>query len=309
MTSGGSSSPRRNSSTSMAGGRRHVGEPAVDEDEPGAAVAEPRRGRRRDDRPEPVTDERRPSRPRARPIPRRPRRRLREHVEVVAPVAVGASDRPWPRRSIATTVAPAAASRRATAPRPRRCAASPWTRTTPGSPAPPQSRKWIRSPGSTTTTNRLVADRLGDGGHVATIGRDAEAPPREPGSRRPTGSSHVPLRAARRARAGRHPARRSASPRRGRDRHRRRADARPSAARTTSTRTRPLRPVRGRAAITEYGADWVALPNRITLFRLPLEEDFPDPDDLAEEVRITVIHELAHHLGIDDDRLDELGVD
>jgi predicted Zn-dependent protease with MMP-like domain len=60
---------------------------------------------------------------------------------------------------------------------------------------------------------------------------------------------------------------------------------------------------------TEYGADWVASPNRITLFRLPLEEDFPDPTDLAEEVRITVIHELAHHLGIDDDRLGELGVD
>ena len=59
---------------------------------------------------------------------------------------------------------------------------------------------------------------------------------------------------------------------------------------------------------TEYGADWATMPNRITLFRLPLEEDFPDPHDLAEEVRITVIHELAHHLGIDDDRLDELGV-
>ena len=59
---------------------------------------------------------------------------------------------------------------------------------------------------------------------------------------------------------------------------------------------------------TEYGSDWVAVPNRITLFRLPLEEDFPDPHDLAEEVRVTVIHELAHHLGIDDDRLDELGV-
>lgn len=58
---------------------------------------------------------------------------------------------------------------------------------------------------------------------------------------------------------------------------------------------------------TEYGADWVAVPNRITLFRLPLEEDFPDPRDLADEVRITVIHELAHHLGIDDDRLAELG--
>jgi predicted Zn-dependent protease with MMP-like domain len=59
---------------------------------------------------------------------------------------------------------------------------------------------------------------------------------------------------------------------------------------------------------TEYASDWVALPNRITLFRLPLEEDFPDPRDLAEEVRITVIHELAHHLGIDDDRLHDLGV-
>jgi predicted Zn-dependent protease with MMP-like domain len=59
---------------------------------------------------------------------------------------------------------------------------------------------------------------------------------------------------------------------------------------------------------TEYGADWAALPNRISLFRLPLEGDFPDPDELADEVRITVIHELAHHLGIDDDRLDELGV-
>ena len=60
---------------------------------------------------------------------------------------------------------------------------------------------------------------------------------------------------------------------------------------------------------TEYGADWVTAPNRITLFRLPLEEDFPDPDDLADEVRITVIHELAHHLGIDEGRLGELGVD
>jgi len=59
---------------------------------------------------------------------------------------------------------------------------------------------------------------------------------------------------------------------------------------------------------TEYGADWAAVPNRITLFRLVLEEDFADPRELAEEVRLTVIHELAHHLGIDDDRLDELGV-
>ena len=60
---------------------------------------------------------------------------------------------------------------------------------------------------------------------------------------------------------------------------------------------------------TEWGADWVPAPNKITLFRLPLEEDFPDPVELEEEVRLTVVHELAHHLGIDDDRLDELGVD
>lgn len=59
---------------------------------------------------------------------------------------------------------------------------------------------------------------------------------------------------------------------------------------------------------TEWAADSAIVPNRITLFRVPLEEDFPDPRDLAEEVRITVIHELAHHLGIGDDRLDELGI-
>jgi predicted Zn-dependent protease with MMP-like domain len=60
---------------------------------------------------------------------------------------------------------------------------------------------------------------------------------------------------------------------------------------------------------TDWGADWVSMPNRITLFRLPLEADFADPDDLADEVWLTVVHELAHHLGIDDARLRELGVD
>ena len=60
---------------------------------------------------------------------------------------------------------------------------------------------------------------------------------------------------------------------------------------------------------TAWGADDVPFPNTITIFRLPLEEDFPDPDDLAEEIEITVIHELAHHLGIDEDRLEQLGYD
>jgi predicted Zn-dependent protease with MMP-like domain len=60
---------------------------------------------------------------------------------------------------------------------------------------------------------------------------------------------------------------------------------------------------------TAWGADWLTVPNKISLFRLALEEDFADPEDLEDEVRVTVIHELAHHLGIDDDRLHELGVD
>ncbi len=60
---------------------------------------------------------------------------------------------------------------------------------------------------------------------------------------------------------------------------------------------------------TEYGADWAPIPNKITLFRRPLQEDFPDPVDLAEEIRITLVHELAHHAGFDEDRLADLGVD
>ena len=59
---------------------------------------------------------------------------------------------------------------------------------------------------------------------------------------------------------------------------------------------------------TEWAADWAISPNRITLFRFPLEDDHPDPAALEVEVRRTVVHELAHHLGIDDDRLDELGL-
>jgi predicted Zn-dependent protease with MMP-like domain len=57
----------------------------------------------------------------------------------------------------------------------------------------------------------------------------------------------------------------------------------------------------------EWGADWAFVPNKITLFQLPLEEDFPEAAELEHEVRVTVIHELAHHLGIDDDRLHDLG--
>ena len=55
-------------------------------------------------------------------------------------------------------------------------------------------------------------------------------------------------------------------------------------------------------------ADWAGqLPARIRIFSTPLSEDFPDPTELAEEIRITVLHELAHHFGIDEDTLDDLG--
>jgi predicted Zn-dependent protease with MMP-like domain len=50
-----------------------------------------------------------------------------------------------------------------------------------------------------------------------------------------------------------------------------------------------------------------ALPDTITVFRLPLQEDFDDPRELENEIRITVLHELGHYFGLDEDRLAELG--
>ena len=52
-----------------------------------------------------------------------------------------------------------------------------------------------------------------------------------------------------------------------------------------------------------------ALPDKISIYRLPLEESFPDPEELREEIRITVLHELAHYFGLDEDRIAELGYD
>jgi predicted Zn-dependent protease with MMP-like domain len=51
-----------------------------------------------------------------------------------------------------------------------------------------------------------------------------------------------------------------------------------------------------------------ALPDKIAVYRRPLEAEFgDDPARLVEEIRITVLHEIAHHFGIDEDRLAELG--
>ena len=50
-----------------------------------------------------------------------------------------------------------------------------------------------------------------------------------------------------------------------------------------------------------------ALPDRITVFRRPLEEEFDDPAELGAEIRITVLAELGHYFGLDEDRLTEFG--
>ena len=50
------------------------------------------------------------------------------------------------------------------------------------------------------------------------------------------------------------------------------------------------------------------LPDKITIYRRPLEGRARTPEELAEQVRVTVWHEIAHHFGIDDDRLRELGM-
>lgn len=60
-------------------------------------------------------------------------------------------------------------------------------------------------------------------------------------------------------------------------------------------------------ALTEGRAESGELPPRITLYRGPLLEDCLDEDDLREEIATTVIHEIAHHFGIGEDRLEELG--
>jgi predicted Zn-dependent protease with MMP-like domain len=55
------------------------------------------------------------------------------------------------------------------------------------------------------------------------------------------------------------------------------------------------------------GYGLMAMPDQITLFRRPLCRTSRTEAGVVEQVRITVIHELGHHVGIDDDRLHELG--
>ena len=61
--------------------------------------------------------------------------------------------------------------------------------------------------------------------------------------------------------------------------------------------------------LTERGDTVGFPPDTISIYRVPLEESFTDPDELREEIRITVLHELGHYFGLDEDRLADLGYD
>ena len=63
--------------------------------------------------------------------------------------------------------------------------------------------------------------------------------------------------------------------------------------------------------LTERDSWWAAgsLPDRITIFRAPTLDYCDTPEQVVEEVKVTVVHEIAHHFGIDDERLHELGWD
>jgi predicted Zn-dependent protease with MMP-like domain len=51
------------------------------------------------------------------------------------------------------------------------------------------------------------------------------------------------------------------------------------------------------------------MPDKITIFRRPLVESFADPVELEREIRITVLHELGHYFGLDEDQIERLGYD
>ena len=55
----------------------------------------------------------------------------------------------------------------------------------------------------------------------------------------------------------------------------------------------------------QYGG--LAMPDRITVYRLPILEHCRTEAEVVREVGVTVVHEVAHHFGITDERLDELG--
>ncbi|MFY1674268.1 metallopeptidase family protein [Plantactinospora sp. WMMB334] len=61
-------------------------------------------------------------------------------------------------------------------------------------------------------------------------------------------------------------------------------------------------------ALTSRGWDYAGvLPDRILIYRRPILRICDTEDDVVDEIAVTVVHEIAHHFGIDDDRLHDLG--
>ena len=61
--------------------------------------------------------------------------------------------------------------------------------------------------------------------------------------------------------------------------------------------------------IAERGSHYtLVIPDRITLYRLPLEEEFGDGAELERQIRVTLLHEIGHHLGLDESEIDLMGL-
>jgi predicted Zn-dependent protease with MMP-like domain len=90
-------------------------------------------------------------------------------------------------------------------------------------------------------------------------------------------------------------------------------ERRPSPRRLHQGRTQPgftlLGLYLGVPHISRGSAYTYALPDRIIIFQEPIEAICNTEDELVQQVRATVVHEIAHHFGIDDARLAELGRD
>ncbi len=63
----------------------------------------------------------------------------------------------------------------------------------------------------------------------------------------------------------------------------------------------------GKPITEKHFDDWVQLPALIYIWQKPLEEDFPDLAELEREVEITLVHEIAHYMGFDEETLEKYG--
>jgi predicted Zn-dependent protease with MMP-like domain len=60
---------------------------------------------------------------------------------------------------------------------------------------------------------------------------------------------------------------------------------------------------------SERGGNYtLVVPDRIVIYQRPLEDAFPNPRDLDDQIRITLLHEIGHHLGLDETELDRIGL-